>query len=206
MTDTNPGSPWQRLGTGERLIGVGCLIMLVSLFPTWMGAHLYYTDCTSCTAPGGDKNAFSGIGIVVVLVLLVTAALLVARSAFARSGNLGLTDGPVYMIAGAVELVCVIVYYAEFHTVSTGGTRSPAIGFYGAIMAALLTTAGGVAIRMRPRAVLSSGGSGGAGGSGAGGAGGSGGGQAAGGVHDPYQADAGSADAGPYGSDPYGTP
>jgi hypothetical protein len=154
MTDSAAGngrSLWHSLGLGERLAGAGCLLMLVSLFPTWMGANLYYTGCSSCTAPGGDKNGFAGIGILVVLVLLATGAFLVMRSFAATRVPVGLAgmDSLVYLVAGIVELVCVFVYYAEFHTVSTGGARSPSVGLFGAAIAALLTVAGGLVVRLR---------------------------------------------------------
>jgi hypothetical protein len=155
MTDSaggSGGSPWHALGSGERLIGVGCLLLLVSLFPTWMGANLYYTGCTSCVAPGGHKNGFAGIGILVVLVLLATVALLLVR-AFAGTALPTAAGGLVYLVAGIVELVCVFVYYAEFHTVSTGGTRSPSEGLYGAAIAALLTVLGALRVRRQPAAL-----------------------------------------------------
>jgi hypothetical protein len=162
MTDSaagNGGSPWHSLGLGERLAGIGCLLMLVSLFPTWMGANLYYTGCTACTAPGGHKNGFAGIGILVVLVLLATAAFLAVRSfapAMLPAGPAKM-GGLVYLVAGIVELVCVFVYYAEFHTVSTGGDRSPSVGLFGAGIAALLTVAGGLVVRRRAPGPLSAG-------------------------------------------------
>jgi hypothetical protein len=154
MTDSvggSGGSPLRGLGLGERLVGLGCLLMLVSLFPTWMGANLYYTGCTSCTAPGGHKNGFAGIGILVVLVLLGTLALLAVRTFAGTALPAGLADlgGLAFLAAGVVELVCVFVYYAEFHTVSTGGNRSPSVGLYGAVIAALLTAVGGVMARRR---------------------------------------------------------
>jgi hypothetical protein len=190
MTDSAAGngrSLWHSLGLGERLAGAGCLLMLVSLFPTWMGANLYYTGCTACTAPGGHKNGFAGIGILVVLVLLATVAFLVVRSFAPAALPAGAKmDGLVYLVAGIVELVCVFVYYAEFHTVSTGGARSPSVGLFGAAIAALLTVAGGLVVRLRAPGPVSTG-------------------PAA----DPYLASTGETapqqpGADPYGADPYG--
>jgi hypothetical protein len=145
----NGGSLWRSLGLGERLAGAGCLLMLISLFPTWMGTDLIYTSCSSCVAPGGDKNGFAGIGILVVLVLLATAGFLVLRLFAPTAAPAGLAgvDGLVYLVAGIVELVCVVVYYAEFHSVSTGGTRSPSVGLFGAAIAALLTVVAGLVAR-----------------------------------------------------------
>jgi hypothetical protein len=173
MTDTNGTSPGgtgrtdvlapgtgprglRALGPGQTVVAVGCLLTLISLFLTWMGVTLTYVNCSYCLAPNGNKDGFAGIGILAALVLLGTIAFLVARSPMFRNvvsvTEVGGRDGRVYLASGVILLVCMVIYYPEFHNVSTGGQRSPEAGFYLAILGALLIAIGGAITLARPSA------------------------------------------------------
>ena len=167
MADTRPaGGVWRGTSPGDKLAAVGCLVLLVSLFLTWMGGSFVYTTCdpsvSNCTVPGGNKNGFTGIGLLVGLVLLLTIALLAMRSPLLRNvvsvRQPAWGEGVALLGAGAVIVACVLVYYLEFHAVGGGATRSPKLGFFGAIVAGLLIAGGGfVGYRKASRGALQGG-------------------------------------------------
>jgi hypothetical protein len=125
---------------GNLLAAAGCVLTFLCLFTPWVGAHLYYVGCTACSAPGGSKNGFDGVGLLVILVLVVNLALLVVRFRGTPQSPAGLA----FLATGVVQVILVFVFSAEFHTVKTGGQLTPEFGFYGELIAGVLIGAGGL--------------------------------------------------------------
>jgi hypothetical protein len=62
--------------------------------------------------------------------------------------------GLPFLATGVVQLILVLVFAAEFHTVASGGQLSPEVGFYGELLAAVLIGVGGL-VGLRGPATLS---------------------------------------------------
>jgi hypothetical protein len=136
MTDQAPhprGSALSRLSRGEKLVGLGIVLTLVSFVLPWMSAG------------GGvaTLHAFHGAGLLTVLAWLFVVALFVARSPMFRNTldlpKMPATEAVLFAIGGAVQLVGLLLFYGQSHS-----GRSIQFGFLLALIGAVLTTVAGI--------------------------------------------------------------
>jgi hypothetical protein len=146
----------RRSSRGERaLVGGSTAVLLALLFLPWLT-----TSCSSdCNGFGLDSRSIDGVhgwGLLTLLGLLVVVGLWALRSypERVRVPYLLLRDPQIYMLAGALELAGVLLFWFEYH----GGVNSflsvsvrPTVGWFLALAGAAATICGGLLLqRERP--------------------------------------------------------
>jgi hypothetical protein len=133
-----PGFPHSRFSRGELLVGGGSLLLLISFLMTWMSYQGFIA-----------VGVVNGIGLLILLAWLGVVALSVVRSPLLRARGMSLpalpmTDAVFFTVAGMVELVCLLLFYIQYHGGTGGYHRSAHFGYVLALMGAVLTVAAGV--------------------------------------------------------------
>lgn len=127
----------------ERVTGVGCLVLIVSAFLPWKGLD------------GFNLDGLHGWGLLTLLIALLTTAFLLARSPFFRNivtlPKLPVTDALAYIVAGVAEAVTVLLFSSQH-----GAPLTTKLGFYLALIGAVLTALGGYLV-IRGRGTASTG-------------------------------------------------
>jgi hypothetical protein len=141
----------RRMSNGERAILGGSLVALIAtLFLPWMTG-----SCAgSCggISFGASLDGLHGWGLLALVALLAVACLRLVRTFphIVRMPALPLTDSEIYMVAGAVEVLAVVLFWVEYH--DTFGdyltlSVSPGVGWFLALVGGVATTAGGWLLR-----------------------------------------------------------
>jgi hypothetical protein len=132
----------------ELFVGAGCLLILISLFTSWLSAD-------GASAVG----AFHGAGFITLLAWLVVVVLFVIRSPLLRNTvefpALPATDAVAFSIGGVVELVGLLIFLGQYHHDKASGiSRHIAFGFILALVGSGLTIFGGASAVRGGRRVL----------------------------------------------------
>jgi len=143
----------RRMSNGERAVLGGSLVALVAtLFLPWVTA-----SCAgSCggISFGASLDGMHGFGLLALAALLVVAGLRLARTVphVIHLPRLPLTDPEIYMVAGAVEVLSVLLFWVQYH--NTLGdyltlSEAPGVGWFLALIGGVATAAGGCMLRAR---------------------------------------------------------
>lgn len=145
MTDSPPSGPsavLSRFTPVELVTGGGCLAFFVGLLLPWMSFQ-----------GALPVHAWSGIGFVTILAWIAATAWFAVRSPWLRGtvnvSRRNVSDAVVFITAGLVEIVTIIVFYSQHHTVDSLD-RSVNIGWVLALLGGLATALGGALVRLMP--------------------------------------------------------
>ncbi|HVS42185.1 MAG TPA: hypothetical protein VMU20_07920 [Candidatus Dormibacteraeota bacterium] len=140
-----------RLSRGEQVIGIASVVLLLSLFLSWLS---FSCSGPFCGAAGAGAGGFHGWGWLTFLALLGVAALLVIRCFLAETltlPELPAPDAAIYMAGGVLEVVGCLLFWVEYHdsfqSIGAGPTRfSYGLGFgwWMALLAGVSTVIGGL--------------------------------------------------------------
>jgi hypothetical protein len=140
MTDQSPrprGSALSRFTRGEKFVGVGSLLVLVSFVLPWMDV----------SGGGASVGAFHGAGLLTVLAWLGVVVLFVTRSPLFRNTvdlpKMPASEAVLFAVGGGVQILGLIIFYAQYHSVF-GISRSIKFGYLLALAGGILTTVAAV--------------------------------------------------------------
>ncbi len=147
------------LGTGERVVGVASLVVLIAMFLPWVSLS---GSCSGVFCAGGGSttavgNGFNSWGLLTFLGLLAVIVYFVVRTFMRESVQLPsmpLSSGQLYMVGGALEVAGVLLFWLGHLSSFGSATFGPytlssglAIGWFLGLLGGAATIFGGFAQR-----------------------------------------------------------
>lgn len=145
------------LSTGERVIGVASLVVLIGMFLPWvsLSGSCSGAFCAGLASSSAVGNGFNNWGLLTFLALLAVIAYFVVRTFLRESVQLPtmpLTEGQLYMVGGGLEVVGVVLFWLTHLSSFGSATFGPytlstglAIGWFFCLVGGAATIYGGFA-------------------------------------------------------------